>query len=86
MNFWCDSAAAQLTVSPWYSSFSGVTGTFGSDTDGSYLEIKLNQNEVLQPNTGSVQLQVRYANNDWSNISNFTEKKIILVYDGQVYH
>lgn len=85
MSFWCDSAAAQLTVAPWYASFSNVTGTFGSDADGSYLEIKLNQNYVLQPNTGSVQLQVRYANNDWSNISKFTEKKMVLIYDGKVY-
>lgn len=85
MNFWCDNAAAQLTVSPWYSSLtSGVSGKVTKDGQNYSVIITFNTDFQLKPGTGSVQLQTRLANEDWSGITDFKETGMQVIYNGQV--
>ncbi len=80
MQFWCDHAAAQLNQAPWYQALtSNVDGKFGKDSNGKYLEITIDSNLVLQPQGGTVSIQTRSANTDWSNFTNFVEGNVVVV-------
>ena len=85
MSFWCDHAAAQLNEAPWYTVFGDkVVGTLGKDEKGSYLEITNNYEIEIQPNSGTLTIQTRFSNSDWSSITNFTEGQVVVLYNGIV--
>lgn len=78
-NFWCDNAGLQLNVSPWYINLtSGVNGSF---KDG-YLEITFDTTYSMAPNSGSLILDVRFAQSDWSSYENIIDKGFEVYYDG----
>lgn len=80
MQFWCDHAAAQLNEAPWYQALtSNVNGTFGEDSEGKYLEITIDSTIILKPQGGTVSIQTRSANSDWSNFTNFTEGNVVVL-------
>lgn len=82
MNAFCDNAAAQLSVAPYYQSLnSGVNVSVQKSGSNYVLEISFNNAFILQPQTGSVQVQIRMANDDWSQIgTGFTEKGVKVIY------
>lgn len=83
MSFYCDNAAAQLTVSPWYASLtSSVNGTIEQVGAGYVLKITFDEAFELAPDTGSVQIQARLVNSDWSNIQGFQETNMQIHYKG----
>ena len=72
MQLFCDHAAAQLNEAPWYQALtSDVKTTFGKDSNGNYVEITFGNSVVLKLNAGTVTIQTRMANTDWSSISGF---------------
>ncbi len=83
MTFYCDNASAQLTVSPWYASLtSGVEGTIEQVGAGYVLKITFDEAFELAPDAGSVQIQARLVNSDWSNIQGFQETNMQIHYKG----
>lgn len=81
MNSWIDCSAAQLNVAPWYVDLtSGTKGKIGSDSNGQYLEITFSKALELQKGAGTVKVQVRMANDDWSGIAGFKEGKTVVTY------
>ena len=85
MNFWCDNAAAQLNVAPYYVSFnSGVKAAIQKVGNSYELTINFTENVELAPNAGYVQLQTRYANADWSSVSGFKGTGMTVTYNGKV--
>lgn len=85
MNSWCDNAEASLNEAPWYKNItSKVKGNYKAQGKDNYIELKINDSLLLKPNNGSIKIKTRLANNDWSNISNFTEGKVVALYDGKV--
>lgn len=83
MTFYCDNASAQLTVSPWYASLtSSVKGTIEQVGAGYVLKITFDEAFELVPDAGSVQIQARLVNSDWSNIQGFQETNMQIHYKG----
>lgn len=82
MNVFCDNAAAQLNVAPYYQGLnSDINTAIKKDGSNYVLEITFKNEFILKPQTGSVQIQLRLANEDWSSIgSGFTEKNISVLY------
>ena len=81
MNFFCDNAFIQLNRAPYYVSFgSDVTGKFGHDTNGNYVDINIANNFKLKPEDGAVKVQARLANKNWSNLSNYRDGKVMVIY------
>lgn len=80
-NFWCDSAGLQLNVSPYYVSMAqNVAITFGNG----YADITFDTNDTLQTGTGSLNLGIRIAQEDWSSYSGFVDNGFEVYYDGQL--
>lgn len=78
-NFWCDNAGMQLNKAPWYVNMtSAVKGTF---YDG-YLEITFDTNEQLETGAGSLNLGMRFAQDDWSQYTNFVDEGYEVYYNG----
>lgn len=78
-NFWCDNAALQYNKAPYYVSItSDVVGTFHED----YLEITFKSTRTLATGAGSLDLDIRFANEDWSAYTNFVEKGFVVAYNG----
>jgi len=76
-SFWCDNAGVQMSVSPYYVAFTqNVVGTFG---DG-YLEISFSKDVTFD--TGSLSLQVRFNQEDWSAYTGFIGGDMEVYYDG----
>lgn len=72
MNFWCDYAGMLLNGAPWHKEITGdVTGTWGVEGEYMYLDLNMNTPFVLEKGMGTVTLQTRFANEDWSGISEF---------------
>ena len=85
MNLWCDNAAAQLNVAPYYVSFtSGVKATISKSGNEYVINIKFTDSFSFAPNSGYVEIQSRFANNDWSNVSGFKEAGMEVSYNGTV--
>lgn len=79
MNIFCDNAAAQLNVAPYYQSLNSDVKTSISKDGGNYvLEITFINAFILKPNTGSVQIKLRLANDDWSSIQGFEPGKVFV--------
>ena len=77
--FWCDSAGLSLSTAPYYVNYSSnVKGTFG---DG-YLELSFD--EVYMIDAGTLNVQVRWNQEDWSSYTNFKEGNVEVYYDGQL--
>ena len=75
--FWCDSAGIQMNKAPYYVAYtSNVNGTFG---DG-YVDITFDK--AFTMDSGSLNLQVRFNNSDWSNYSNLVCGDMEVYYDG----
>ena len=80
MNAFCDNAAAQLSVAPYYQSLNANT-SIKKDGGNYVLEITFKNAFTLKPQTGSVQVQIRMANDDWSSIgTGFTDKGLTVLY------
>ncbi len=83
MNLWCDNAAAQLNVAPYYVSFtSGMKSTISKSGNEYVINIKFTDSFSFAPNSGYVEIQSRFANNDWSNVSGFKEVGMQVSYNG----
>ena len=77
--FWCDNAGLSLNTAPYYVNYSSnVKGTFG---DG-YLEISFT--EAYMIDAGTLNVQVRWNQEDWSSYTNFKEGNVEVYYDGQL--
>ena len=85
MNLWCDNAAAQLNVAPDDVSFtSGVKATISKSVNEYVINIKFTDSFSFAPNSGYVEIQSRFANNDWSNVSGYKEVGMQVSYNGTV--
>lgn len=85
MNMWCDNAALQLSVSPWYSELTSKIGmSVQKDKEKYFCSIKVNNAIRLETSKGSMNISIRIANNDWSKIENFTEGGTTILYDGVI--
>lgn len=82
MNVFCDNAAAQLSVAPYYQSLnSDVNTSLKKDGSNYVLELTFKNAFTLQPQSGNVQIQLRMANDDWSQLgTGFTEKGVKVIY------
>lgn len=77
--FWCDNAGLAMNTSPYYVNYTNaVKGTFG---DG-YLELSFEDTYTFV--NGTLNVQVRYNQEDWSSYSNFKEGSVEVYYDGQL--
>jgi len=75
--FWCDNAAAQLSVSPWYENLNSNVSTSVSKSGNEYtVTISFKNSYVLNPGTGSVQIQGRITNQDWSQFGTVTDASV----------
>nr|AUK47910.1 cellobiohydrolase [Clostridium sp.] len=83
MVLWCDNAAAQLNVAPYYASISSGVKTSVTKS-GSEFTVKISFAEAfsLAPNAGYVQLQTRLTNEDWSSVSGLKETGMQVTYGG----
>ena len=78
-SFWCDHAGLQLNVFPWYVNLSSeVKGTFKDN----YLEITFDTTHSMAPNSGSLNLGIRFAQSDWSNYEDLVDKGYEVYYNG----
>lgn len=78
-NLWIDNAGVNLSTAPYYLNYtSNVCYTFGTD----YVEISFTEVQCL--GDGSMSLQLRMNNADWSSYSNFKEIGLEVYYDGQL--
>lgn len=81
MQFACDSAFIQLNRAPWYVDFSGkVSGQFGHDTNGNYVDIKVADNFTLKPEDGTIRVQTRLSNIFWTNLDGYRDGKVMAIY------
>ena len=81
MTLWCDNAAAQLNVAPYYQAFtSSLNKKIGKDSNGYYSEISFSEAFTLKPGEGSISVQTRLTNSDWSTISNFKQGSVVITY------
>lgn len=85
MNFYSYYAGASMVTNPWYTQFtSDVTGTFGTDENGKYVEIKINNPFELEEEMGAIDLQTCIANENWAPMSDFKENGVVVLYDGKI--
>lgn len=78
-SFWCDSAGLQMPVAPYYVSYaSNVKGTFGEKG------LTMTFDKSYDLNEGSLSLQIRFNNADWSAYTNFVSGSVDVYYDGQL--
>ena len=82
MNFWCDNAGLALKEAPWYMSIGSlVKYEFVQTNEGYYLEITMPEVDA-KVNEGTLTLQTRIANMDWSNMENLTAGVTEVYYNG----
>ena len=80
-NFWCDHAAMQLNVAPWYTP---LTSSVNGELSNQSLTLSFDTNQTLSPGTGTFTVNVRFAKTDWSNYGTLTNQKINVYYDGKL--
>ena len=61
-----------------------VAGTFGSDSKGDYVELKFNKAFELTSASEKVSIEMGLWNNDWSEMKDFEEKDMTIMYDGKL--
>lgn len=85
MNMWCDHAALQLNVAPWYSDLTSKVDMSIKKVNGKYLcTLKVNETGSLGVGTGSMNISIRIANKDWSKINGFSAYLAEILYDGNI--
>lgn len=78
-NFWCDHAALQLNVYPYYVSLTDkVTGEISNQS----LTLTINSNTTLSSEQGAFTADIRFAKADWSNYGTLNNPKVTVYYDG----
>ena len=78
-NVWCDHAALELTVPPYYASLNGsVTGTVSDRI----LTLSISTSTELAAGTGSLVMDIRFAKTDWSVYDPITNPVVRVYYDG----
>lgn len=83
INIWVDNAAAQLNVAPYYVGFLSGVKTAVSKSGNEYTVKFSFTNELsFAPNSGTIELQTRLTNVDWSNISGLKEVGMQVTYAG----
>lgn len=83
MSMWCDNAAVQLNVAPWYKDLADeVKLSIGKDSTGYYFSVQLEDTNKLYADAGSITITTRFANNDWSAMSDFKEVGTVVRYEG----
>lgn len=94
-SFWCDHAAVQMNVAPWYKSYKEsaegqvVALSNGTSTADSYMELRFNANDLLKEGATLI-AQTRVAKSDWSNYDQTNDfsygdtRKVAVYYDGQL--
>lgn len=79
--FYCDHAALQLSVDPWYVALtSNVSGSVSNGT----ITIAFDKSTVLSANSGSLVIDTRVTKTDWSNYSDLVNTKCSIYYDGNI--
>lgn len=76
-NLWCDNAALQLDVEPWYVPLTDKV--IGEITDGS-LVLTINSNTTLTEGAGKFTANIRFAKKDWSNYDPLTNPIVNVYY------
>ena len=85
MNLSCYHSGISLEKAPWYVDYtSDVAGTFGSDSKGDYVELKFNKAFELTSASEKVSIEMGLWNNDWSEMKDFEEKDMTIMYDGKL--
>jgi len=83
INMWCDNAALQLNVAPWYSELtSKVNMSIKKDIERYCCIIKVADKAKLEVGTGSMNISIRMTNKDWTKINNFSEGGLTVLYNG----
>ncbi|SET30423.1 glycoside hydrolase family 9 protein [[Clostridium] polysaccharolyticum] len=85
MNLWIDNAAAQLNVAPYYKSISSGVKAAVTKSGNEYV-VRINFTEAFSfaPNSGSIDIQARITNTDWSNVSGLKESGMQVFYNGSL--
>lgn len=85
MNLSCYHSGISLEKDPWYVNYtSDIAGTFGSDSKGDYVELKFNKAFELNSASEKVSIEMGLWNNDWSEMKDFEEKDMSIMYDGKL--
>ncbi len=80
-NLWCDHAALQLNVAPWYAA---LTSSVKGEISNQSLVITVDSDETLSPGDGALTLNIRFAKTDWSNYGTLSNEKVTVYYDGKL--
>lgn len=84
MNFWCDNAGLALNEAPWYMSIgSAVKYEFVKTSNGYYLEMTMKDADA-KVTSGTLTMQTRMANTDWSNMESLQAENTELYYEGNL--
>ncbi len=78
-NVWCDSAALQLNVSPWYSN---ITSSVNGSIANAALTLTFTDSISLKSGTGNCSVNIRFAKTDWSNYATLTNPVVKVYYNG----
>ncbi len=85
MKFVCDYAGVNYNNNPWYHQFANaVNGEFVKTNAGYYIEISLDEAVVIEANKGTLKLQTRMNNADWSSMEGITSRNAVIYYDGKI--
>ena len=85
MKFYSYHSGLNINEAPWYVEFTkDVSGTFGTDEKGKYVEVKINNPFELKQDMGELKLQTCIAMRDWSAISDFKDNGVVVLYDGKI--
>lgn len=88
MKAYCDNAAMQLNVAPYYVDLTSkvaanvTSSSLSAGEPSMVLNVNFNSDQILQPGQGSITLTMRIANGDWSSITSITNTKLTVTYDG----
>lgn len=80
-NIWCDHAALQLDVDPWYLP---LTSSVKGELKDRSLIITVGSDATLSKNQGRFTINIRFAKTDWSNYDMLTNQKVNVYYDGKL--
>lgn len=84
MNFWCDNAGLSLNEAPWYVSVGqDVKAKFVKTNTGYYVEMTM-ADVTASVTNGTLTMQTRMANADWSSMSDLVAEKTELYYEGNL--
>lgn len=85
MKFYCDYAGVNYNNNPWYHQFAdSVSGKFVKTNAGYYIEISLDEAVTIEPGQGTLSIQTRMNNADWSSMEGITNGNVVVYYDGKI--